>query len=223
MFRKDLFNRHVLLRAFHKAQAKPANIIKPRRIFVLKKTTMPPTWRSSKDFGIVSLLKASPTPLQTKRAKEQEKKICFVVSSLPHKQQYGSPFHPLFFRATADCNLLWDNCQRKTLIFRGRFVFHKLSEFFTHTPLWVLNRYKLLVVKFLDLSRDHSTSSSICINCTGWRIANRSVSSRASVSVRHLHIAKRVGYWILRGNHPSRYLAKRRFVAHSALYESPPT
>ena len=95
----------ILLLAIHRAQAKPAKKKKPRCMFVpnILESLLP--CRSYIGVANVSHPKALPKLIQTKRASEQEKKIWLVVSSFPHRQQEGSPFHPLCIRATPDHNL----------------------------------------------------------------------------------------------------------------------
>jgi hypothetical protein len=57
--------------------------------------------------------------------------------------------------------LLANRHNNKILIFKGSSVFQILSPSAITTTLWVRNLYKDLVVNSLDLSRTHSSSTSL--------------------------------------------------------------
>lgn len=79
---------------------------------------------SPKEDGQASKLKTSSTRPQTSLARWHLNNRWSIVSNSPHKQQWLSPFQPLFTREVATCSLLLKTCHKKNLIFKGILLFH---------------------------------------------------------------------------------------------------
>lgn len=116
---------------------------------------------SSKSLGKTFHPKASLQAHQIKVSIEHWKRMWLVVSVWPHNRQNSEPFHPFFFRCSADWILFLSANHRKYLTFIGQGHLHTPCILVSLIPLNRIDLYSDWVVNFLFGFSPHRRESGL--------------------------------------------------------------